>query len=91
MFIVQILVATLVGYIIGFSQEHLERKKKERECLNKKQMIENRDILIDEQQKKIIKLKIETKIYEQIKEIFKTEKSLINRHDKTKELIDKDN
>lgn len=91
MLIVQILVAILVGYIIGFCQEHSKRKKKERECLNKKQMIENRDQLIKKQEEKISKLQCNSLKYEQIKTIYKTERKIVDRDDKVKELIAKDN
>lgn len=91
MLIIQILCALLVGYIIGYLRVYQKLRKKERECLNKKQMIENRDKLIEEQQNKINKIKIRIKTYEQIKEVYRTEPKLVNRHDKVKELIEKDN
>ena len=91
MYIVQILVAMLVGYLVGYLQENQRLKRKERECLNKKQMIENRDQLIENQEQKIKKLQHDSFMYEQIKQIYKTERKLVDRHDKAKELIDKDN
>lgn len=91
MFIVQVLIAILIGYVVGILYMYPKLKKKEHECLNKKQMINNRDMLIEEQENKINLLKIKTKIYEQIKEVYRTEPKIINRHDKVKELIEKDN
>lgn len=91
MFILSTIFMFLLGYAIGFFQEHSKRNKKERECLNKKQMIENRDKLIEEQQNKINKIKKEIKTYEQIKEIYKTERKIVDRDDKVKELIANDN
>ena len=91
MLIVQILSALLVGYMAGYLHEYQKLRKKERECLNKKQMIENRDKLIEEQQNKINKIKIGIKTYEQIKEVYRTERKIVDRDDKVKELIEKDN
>lgn len=91
MYIIKILVTFLLGLLLGRLSKEPKLKKKTRECLNKKQMIENRDKLIDRQEEKIKKLQYNSLAYEQIKEIYKTEKNLINRHDKVKELIDKDN
>lgn len=91
MFILSTIFMFLLGYAIGFFQEHSKRNKKERECLNKKQMIENRDKLIEGQQSKIKKLKENQKTYEQIKEIYKTERKIVDRDDKVKELIANDN
>ena len=91
MFIVRVLIAILIGYLIACMYIYPKLKKKDRECLNKKQMIKNRDMLIEEQQNRINLLKIRTKIYDQIKQIYRTEPKLINRHDKVKELIEKDN
>lgn len=91
MFIVQILVVFLIGYIVGFWQNYSKLKRKKRKCSNKKQMIENRDELIGKQEIKIKELQHNSLIYEQIKEIYRTERKIVDRHDKIKELIDKDN
>lgn len=91
MFILKILVCFLIGYIIGYVQQKQKLRKKDRECMDKKRMIENRDKLIEEQRNKINKIKIGIKTYEKIKEVYKTETKIIDRHDKVKELIDKDN
>ena len=91
MFIVKILITFLIGYLIGYLQERRMVNKKEREWLNKKQMIENRDKLIEEQQDKINKIKVKIKTYEQIKEVYRTERKIVDRDDKVKELIANDN
>ena len=85
------LIGCLIGYLIGYLQERRMVNKKERECLNKKQMIENRDKLIEEQQNKINKIKVKIKTYEQIKEVYRTERKIVDRDDKVKELIANDN
>ena len=84
MFIIQILIAILIGYAVGIWHMYPKLKRKERECSNKRRMIEERDRLIQKQ-------KDDLKIYKQIKQIYRTEPKLINRHDKVKELIEKDN
>ena len=91
MLIIQILMAILIGYIIGFMKEYSKRKRQERECLNKKQMIENRDKLIENQERKIRELQHDSLMYKTIKEVYKSERKIIDRHDKVKELIAKDN
>ena len=91
MFIVYFFIAILIGFIIGCLNEKTKLRKKERECLNKKQMIENRDQLIADQEQKITELQHNSLQYERIKEIYKVEEKLIDRHDKIKELIEKDN
>lgn len=91
MFIIQILGTFLLGFLLGYLREKPKLKKKTRECSNKKQMIENRDELIGKQEIKIKELQHNSLMYEQIKEIYRTERKIIDRHDKTKELIDKDN
>ena len=81
MSIVQILIAILIGYIVGYFYEHQKLKRKEREILNRNQMIKNRDELIN----KLGKYKY---IYKKIKIIFETETTIISKHDKVKEIID---
>lgn len=76
---------------LGYLNSKQKIKQKERECLNKKQMIENRDILIGNMEEKIKKLEKNNYTLEKIKTIYKQEKSIVNRHDKIKELIEKDN
>ena len=90
MFIIQILIILLIGYTVGYLRIYNLFRKKEKECLNKKQMIENRDMLIEKQEKKIKELKNNSLKYQQIRHIYMTEKKLITRHDKVKELIEKD-
>ena len=87
---IKLLIALLLGYIVGYLQVNQMLKKKKRECLNKRQMIENRDVLIGNLEGKIKKLEHDSFMYNQIKQIYKTEKKFVGRHDKTKELIDKD-
>lgn len=87
---IKLLISLLLGYVVGYLQVNQMLKKKKRECLNKRQMIENRDILIGNLEEKIKKLEHDSFIYNQIKQIYKTEKKFVDRHDKTKELIDKD-
>ena len=47
MYIIKILVTFLLGLLLGRLSKEPKLKKKTRECLNKKQMIENRDKLIE--------------------------------------------
>lgn len=84
MFIIQILVAILIGYIVGYLYEYQKLKRKEREILNKNQMIKNRDEVINDLQKYKY-------AFRKIKCIFETEATIISKHDKVKELIDKYN
>lgn len=90
MFVIQILIILLIGYTLGYLRIYNKFSKKEKECLNKKQMIENRDMLIGKQEEQIKELKKNSLKYEQIKHIYKTESKLITRHDKVEELIEKD-
>lgn len=81
MSIIQIFIAILIGYTVGYFYEHQKSIKKEREILNKNQMIKNRDKIIDDLQKYKY-------IFRKIKCIFETETTIISKHDKVKELID---
>lgn len=87
---IKLLIALLLGYIVGYLQVNQMLEKKKRECLNKRQMIENRDVLIGKLEGKIKRLEHDSLMYNSIKQIYKTEKKFVDRHDKTKELIDKD-
>lgn len=84
-------IAMFIMYLLGYLNLRKKIKQKERECLNKKQMIENRDILIGDLEEKIKKLEKTNYTLEKIKAIYKQEKGIVNRHDKIKELIEKSN
>ena len=80
-----------IGYLICYVFFKSKLNRKSRECLSKKQMIRNRDKVIDKQRNEIKKIKNGIRTYEQIKEVYRIEKSIVNRDDKVKELIAKDN
>lgn len=80
-----------IGYLACYVFLKSELNRKSRECLSKKQMIKNRDNLIEKQRNEIRKIRNGIRTYEQIKEIYRTEKSIVNRDDKVKELIAKGN
>lgn len=85
------IILIIVGFLLGYLIQDKKVKKKNRECALKTKMIENRDILIGNQESKINELRHKSLLYEQIKFIYKNEPNIISRHDKAKELIDMDN
>ena len=85
--IIQILVALLAGYLVGYLIENQKLSHAKEECSRLKRILSRKNYLIE----KLYKNQQENENYKRIKEIYRTEKKIVDRDDKVKELIANDN
>lgn len=85
--IVQILTGILAGFLVGYSIEGQKHRNAKEEIKRLRRILRRKDYTIE----KLNKNKQENENYKKIKEIYKTEKKIVDRDDKIKELIANDN
>lgn len=85
--IVQILVGLLAGYLAGYLIENQKLRQEKEKNTRLKRTIKRKDYLIE----RLSKNNQENENYNKIKEIYRTEKKIVDRDDKVKELIANDN
>ena len=83
----QILSGALAGYLIGYLIENKKYRKAKEENSKLCRTLKRKNYLIE----KLNKNQQENENYKKIKEIYNTEKRIIDRDDKIKELIANDN
>ena len=85
--IVQILVALLAGYLVGYLIENQKLRQEKEKNTRLKRTSKRKDYLIE----RLSKNNQENENYNKIKEIYRKEKKIVDRDDKVKELIANDN